>query len=139
MTDKKKYREERIKNCKDLFNPQENLTKEEEKAIVSTVFFCNPNVLYMYETTHHNMQKIKVQREWLFHITKSHESYNLIVDLSRSKPPNAEIREGIKEYSDWPTIPQVFLKGEFLGGSDILIEMYNSGSLKEKIEIQLAS
>ena len=50
-----------------------------------------------------------------------------------------EIREGIKEYSDWPTIPQVFLKGEFLGGSDILIEMYNSGSLKEKIEIELAS
>jgi len=37
------------------------------------------------------------------------------------------------------TIPQVYLKGEFLGGSDILIEMYNSGSLKEKIEIELAS
>ena len=50
-----------------------------------------------------------------------------------------EIREGIKEYSNWPTIPQVYLKGEFLGGSDILIEMYNSGSLKEKIEIELAS
>ena len=50
-----------------------------------------------------------------------------------------EIREGIKKYSDWPTIPQVYLKGEFLGGSDILIEMYNSGTLKEKIEIGLAS
>ena len=50
-----------------------------------------------------------------------------------------EVRDGIKEYSDWPTIPQVYLKGEFLGGSDILIEMYNSGSLKEKIEIELAS
>ena len=50
-----------------------------------------------------------------------------------------EIREGIKEYSNWPTIPQVYLKGEFLGGSDILIEMYNSGELKEKIEIELAS
>ena len=50
-----------------------------------------------------------------------------------------DIREGIKEYSDWPTIPQVYLKGEFLGGSDILIEMYNSGSLKENIEIELAS
>ena len=50
-----------------------------------------------------------------------------------------EIREGIKKYSDWPTIPQVYLKGEFLGGSDILIEMYNSGKLKEKIEIELAS
>ena len=50
-----------------------------------------------------------------------------------------DVREGIKEYSDWPTIPQVYLKGEFLGGSDILIEMYNSGALKEKIEIELAS
>ena len=50
-----------------------------------------------------------------------------------------DIREGIKEYSDWPTIPQVYLKGEFLGGSDILIEMYNSGTLKEKIGIELAS
>ena len=50
-----------------------------------------------------------------------------------------EIREGIKQYSNWPTIPQVYLKGEFLGGSDILIEMYNSGKLKEKIEIELAS
>ena len=50
-----------------------------------------------------------------------------------------DVREGIKEYSEWPTIPQVYLKGEFLGGSDILIEMYNSGTLKEKIEIGLAS
>ena len=50
-----------------------------------------------------------------------------------------EMREGIKQYSNWPTIPQVYLKGEFLGGSDILIEMYNSGELKEKIEIELAS
>ena len=50
-----------------------------------------------------------------------------------------EIREGIKQFSNWPTIPQVYLKGEFLGGSDILIEMYNSGELKEKMEIELAS
>ncbi len=50
-----------------------------------------------------------------------------------------EIREGIKEFSNWPTIPQVYLKGEFIGGSDILIEMYNSGELKQKIEIELAS
>mgnify|MGYP006173980561 CR=1 FL=1 len=44
-----------------------------------------------------------------------------------------EIRQGIKEYSEWPTIPQVYVKGEFLGGSDILIEMYNSGELREKL------
>ena len=50
-----------------------------------------------------------------------------------------EIRQGIKDYSNWPTIPQVYLKGEFLGGSDILIEMYNSGELREKLEVALAS
>ena len=50
-----------------------------------------------------------------------------------------EIRQGIKELSDWPTIPQVYVKGEFIGGSDILIEMYNSGELREKLEVALAS
>ncbi len=52
---------------------------------------------------------------------------------------DAEIRQGIKEFSSWPTIPQVYVKGEFIGGSDILIEMYNAGELKEKLEIALAS
>ena len=52
---------------------------------------------------------------------------------------DSEIRQGIKDYSNWPTIPQVFVKGEFIGGSDILIEMYNSGDLREKLEIALAS
>jgi len=50
-----------------------------------------------------------------------------------------EIRQGIKEYSNWPTIPQVYLNGEFLGGSDILIEMYNKGELQQKVEVALAS
>lgn len=49
------------------------------------------------------------------------------------------IRQGIKEYSNWPTIPQVYLNGEFLGGSDILIELYQSGELQEMVEIALAS
>ncbi len=50
-----------------------------------------------------------------------------------------DIRQGIKDYSDWPTIPQVYLDGEFLGGSDILIEMYQNGELQEKVEVALAS
>ena len=41
-----------------------------------------------------------------------------------------EIRNGIKEYSDWPTIPQLYVKGEFVGGSDIVREMFQSGELK---------
>ena len=52
---------------------------------------------------------------------------------------DTEIRQGIKDFSEWPTIPQVYVKGEFMGGSDILIEMYNNGELKEKLEIELAS
>ena len=50
-----------------------------------------------------------------------------------------ELREGIKEYSNWPTIPQVYVNGEFLGGSDILIEMYQSGELQQMVEVALAS
>ena len=61
----------------------------------------------------------------------SFETFDVLSDI--------EIRQGIKDYANWPTIPQVYVKGEFIGGSDILIEMYNSGELREKIEIALAS
>ena len=50
-----------------------------------------------------------------------------------------EIRQGIKEYSNWPTIPQVYVNGEFVGGSDILVELYQNGKLQEMVEIALAS
>jgi monothiol glutaredoxin len=42
-----------------------------------------------------------------------------------------EVRQGIKEYSQWPTIPQLYIKGEFIGGSDIMMEMYESGELQK--------
>jgi len=47
---------------------------------------------------------------------------------------DAEIRSGIKEFSDWPTIPQLYVKGEFVGGSDIMMEMYEAGELAELLE-----
>ncbi|MBD0268130.1 Grx4 family monothiol glutaredoxin [Pseudanabaena sp. FACHB-2040] len=50
-----------------------------------------------------------------------------------------EIRQGIKEFSNWPTIPQVYVNGEFVGGSDILIELYQNGQLREMVEVALAS
>ncbi|WP_226584764.1 Grx4 family monothiol glutaredoxin [Microseira wollei] len=50
-----------------------------------------------------------------------------------------EIRQGIKEYSNWPTIPQVYIDGEFIGGSDIMIELYEKGELQQKVEVALAS
>ena len=46
---------------------------------------------------------------------------------------NEELRQGIKSFSDWPTIPQLYLKGEFLGGCDIVKEMYESGELQKKL------
>lgn len=42
-----------------------------------------------------------------------------------------EIRQGIKEFSDWPTVPQLYVKGEFVGGSDIMMEMFESGELQQ--------
>ena len=47
---------------------------------------------------------------------------------------NAEFREGIKEFSDWPTIPQLYVKGEFIGGCDIVKEMFEKGELQTKLE-----
>jgi monothiol glutaredoxin len=44
-----------------------------------------------------------------------------------------EIRHGIKEYSDWPTIPQLYVKGDFVGGSDIMLEMFQSGELQQLV------
>ena len=45
-----------------------------------------------------------------------------------------EIRQGIKAYSDWPTIPQLYVKGEFVGGSDIMMEMYEAGELQQLLQ-----
>ena len=59
------------------------------------------------------------------------ETFDVLSDM--------EIRQGIKVFSDWPTIPQVYVNGEFIGGSDILIEMYNSGELREKLAVALAN
>jgi len=58
------------------------------------------------------------------------ETFDVLSDM--------EVRQAIKEFSEWPTIPQVYVNGEFMGGSDILIEMYNSGELREKLAVALA-
>ncbi|NNC99793.1 MAG: Grx4 family monothiol glutaredoxin [Gammaproteobacteria bacterium] len=47
---------------------------------------------------------------------------------------NDEVRSGIKVYSNWPTIPQLYIKGEFIGGSDIMNEMFESGELKQALD-----
>ena len=47
---------------------------------------------------------------------------------------SAELRQGIKEFSEWPTIPQLYIKNEFIGGCDIIKEMYENGELKKKLK-----
>ena len=47
---------------------------------------------------------------------------------------NQSLREGIKEFSDWPTIPQLYIKGEFIGGCDIVKEMFEKGELQKKLK-----
>lgn len=49
---------------------------------------------------------------------------------------DSEIRNGIKEYSEWPTIPQLYVKGEFVGGSDIMMEMFESGELQQLVKAE---
>jgi monothiol glutaredoxin len=61
----------------------------------------------------------------LDHLGTAYETVDVLQD--------AEIRQGIKEYSDWPTIPQLYVHGEFVGGSDIMMEMFESGELKQLI------
>lgn len=50
-----------------------------------------------------------------------------------------EIRQGVKEYSNWPTIPQVYINGEFVGGCDVMTELYQKGELQQMVEVALAS
>ncbi len=59
----------------------------------------------------------------LAHMDVTFESYNVLEDM--------DLREGIKEFSDWPTIPQLYVKGEFVGGCDIVREMFESGELQQ--------
>jgi monothiol glutaredoxin len=58
----------------------------------------------------------------LDHLGTQYETVDVLQDQ--------EIRQGIKKYSDWPTIPQLYVRGEFVGGSDIMMEMFESGELK---------
>lgn len=59
----------------------------------------------------------------LDHLGVEYESVDVLQDQ--------EVRQGIKEFSDWPTIPQLYVKGEFVGGSDIMMEMYEAGELEQ--------
>jgi len=62
----------------------------------------------------------------LDHIGVPYESVDVLQDM--------DIRQGIKSFSDWPTIPQLYIKGEFVGGSDIMMEMFEAGELHQMMQ-----
>ena len=62
----------------------------------------------------------------LDHLGVAYESVDVLQDM--------EIRQGIKAYTDWPTIPQLYVKGEFVGGSDIMTEMFQAGELEQMMQ-----
>ena len=62
----------------------------------------------------------------LDHLGQPYETVDVLQD--------PEVRQGIKAYSDWPTIPQLYVRGEFVGGSDIMSEMFESGELKQLVD-----
>ena len=62
----------------------------------------------------------------LDHCGVAYESVDVLQDM--------EIRQGIKNFSDWPTIPQLYVKGEFVGGSDIMMEMFEAGELQQLLD-----
>ena len=62
----------------------------------------------------------------LDHCGVAYESVDVLQDM--------DIRQGIKTYSDWPTIPQLYVKGEFVGGSDIMMEMFEAGELQTMLD-----
>ncbi len=61
----------------------------------------------------------------LDHLGATYETVDVLQDM--------EVRQGIKAYSDWPTIPQLYIKGEFVGGSDIMMEMFEAGELQQAL------
>ena len=67
----------------------------------------------------------------LDHCGVAYESVDVLQDM--------EVRQGIKEFSDWPTIPQLYVKGEFVGGSDIMMEMYEAGELQQLLQEKVGS
>ena len=67
----------------------------------------------------------------LEHCGADFESVDVLQDM--------EVRQGIKGFSDWPTIPQLYVKGEFVGGSDIMMEMYEAGELQQLLAEKVGS
>lgn len=88
----------------------------------------NPVVLYMKGTPRAPMCGFSATAVQIL------QACNLPLFFSVNVLEEPAIRDGVKIYSDWPTVPQLFVRGEFIGGCDIMREMYQSGELKQLLE-----
>ena len=88
----------------------------------------NPVVLYMKGTPRAPMCGFSATAVQIL------QACNLPLFFSVNVLEDSAIREGVKVFSDWPTIPQLYIRGEFIGGCDIMREMFQSGELKQLLE-----
>ncbi|MFN3432940.1 MAG: Grx4 family monothiol glutaredoxin [Sphingomonas sp.] len=101
-------------------------------ARIDAVVKANPVVLFMkgsplFPQCGFSSRAVAI----LDHLDAKYESVDVLQDQG--------IRQGIKAYSDWPTIPQLYVNGEFVGGSDIMMEMYESGELATLLKGETAA
>ena len=95
------------------------------QEIIKEQVTTNPVVLYMKGTPRAPMCGFSATAVQIL------QACNLPLFFSVNVLEEPAIREGVKTFSDWPTIPQLYIRGEFVGGSDIMREMYQSGELKQ--------
>jgi monothiol glutaredoxin len=102
------------------------VVSDEAKARIDALVKSNPVVLFMKGTPlfpqcGFSSRAVSI----LEHLDVPFEAVDVLQD--------PEVRQGIKAYSDWPTIPQLYVGGEFVGGSDIMMEMFESGELQQLV------
>ena len=98
------------------------------QEIIKEQVTTNPVVLYMKGTPRAPMCGFSATAVQIL------QACNLPLFFSVNVLEEPAIREGVKTFSDWPTIPQLYIRGEFIGGCDIMREMYQSGELKQLLE-----
>ncbi|MDR1163242.1 MAG: Grx4 family monothiol glutaredoxin [Candidatus Accumulibacter sp.] len=98
------------------------------QALIQEQIAANPVVLYMKGTPRMPMCGFSATA------VKILQACNLPLFFSVDVMDAPEIREGVKVFSNWPTIPQLYIRGEFVGGCDIMREMYENGELKQLLE-----
>ncbi len=99
------------------------------QEIIRLQVSTHPVVLYMKGTPQFPQCGFSANAVRILHALGVREFFS--VDVLQ----DPTIRQGIKEFSDWPTIPQLYINGQFIGGSDIMTEMYQGGELKELLKI----